>query len=474
MATKEAGDRTGRAMAAQLRAMGAEQVEVGLLHGPTNRMTSRVWTPDEAQAALSWLRRENMRGCNVYVRPVAWQGSAPASAGIVLVDDLTREGVAQLHRDGLGPAVVTETSARNYQAWVRLSPAPLAPLLATQAAKELAARYDGDPASADWRHYGRLAGLTNRKPSRVQPDGRYPYVLLHESSGQTAPRAGELLEAAAERLRRLERQTEALQADEARLLTRVAGSHDTGRGGASLSPASRGSAVIVDLGVEYRRHAERLIARYPHADMSRLDYTVLRDLAMRRPDATRQALSQALRLGSPNVARRKTNERWLTAYVEHTTTAVLLNPEVQRARAAYQREQGGRGRGPPRSGAARPRTWRTSVVGPGGRVWAVSLVCEVGACATRPRGGTASCATCSRADRQESPPLRRRALLPILAPTTTKSSPGSNTTEARRWFPSRVVPRVVPGSLRRLVRLTGERHVCYTASYHAAPARARP
>ncbi len=60
---------------------------------------------------------------------------------------------------------------------------------------------------------GRLAGLTNRKPSWVQPDGRYPYVLLHESSGQPAARAGELLEAAAERLRRLERQTEALQAD---------------------------------------------------------------------------------------------------------------------------------------------------------------------------------------------------------------------------------------------------------------------
>jgi len=348
MATKEPGDRTGRAMVAQLRAMCAEQVEVGLLHGPTNRMTSRVWMPDEAQAALSWLRRENMRGCNVYVRPVAWQGSAPASAGIVLVDDLTREGVAQLHRDGLGPAVVTETSPRNYQAWVRLSPAPLAPALATQAARELATRYDGDPASADWRHYGRLAGLTNRKPSRVQPGGRSPYVLLHESSGGTAPRAGELLEAAAERLCRLERRTEALQADEERVLARVAGSHDMGWDGTRLSPAPRGGAVIGDLAVEYRRHAERLIARYPHADMSRLDYAVLRDLATRRPDATRQALGQALRQGSPNVARRKTNERWLTAYVEHTTTAVLLNPEVQQARAGYQREQGGRGRGPPK------------------------------------------------------------------------------------------------------------------------------
>ncbi len=257
MVTTEPGDRTGRAMAAQLRAMGAEQVEVGLLHGPTNRMTSRVWTPDEAQAALSWLRRENMRGCNVYVRPVAWQGIAPASAGIVLVDDLTREGVDQLHRAGLGPAVVTETSPRNYQAWVRLSRAPLAPALATQAAKELAARYGGDPASADWRHYGRMAGLTNRKLSRVQPDGRYPYVLLHESNGQLAPRARELLEAAAERLRRLERQTDALRADEARLLAQVAGSHDTGRGGASLSPAPR--TLLAKSGAVRRQQARRSV-----------------------------------------------------------------------------------------------------------------------------------------------------------------------------------------------------------------------
>jgi len=157
-----------------------------------------------------------------------------------------------------------------------------------------------------------------------------------------------------------------------------------------------------DLGVEYRRHAERLIARYPHADMSRLDYTVLRDLAMRRPDATRQALSQALRLGSPNVARRKTNERWLTAYVEHTTTAVLLNLDVQRARAAYQREQGGRGRGPPWTNPSGPRTRRTSASGSDGRGCAVSSVCEACACATPPRGDQPCGRMHPRADRQES------------------------------------------------------------------------
>ena len=48
----------------------------------------------------------------------------------------------------------------------------------------------------EWRehHYGGVpiessnaeTGLPNRKPNRVQPDGCYPNVLLHESGGQTA------------------------------------------------------------------------------------------------------------------------------------------------------------------------------------------------------------------------------------------------------------------------------------------------
>ncbi len=49
------------------------------------------------------------------------------------------------------------------------------------------------------------------------------------------------------------------------------------------------------LAAEYRQHAELLIARYPLADMSRLDYTVLRDLAKQHPYASTHDLSQALR-----------------------------------------------------------------------------------------------------------------------------------------------------------------------------------
>ena len=68
---------------------------------------------------------------------------------------------------------------------------------------------------------------------------------------------------------------------------------------------------------------------------------MIADLATRCPDTIRQALAPAQHRGSPNVEQRKTNERWLTSYVQNATTAVLLTPEVQQARADYQRGQGG-------------------------------------------------------------------------------------------------------------------------------------
>ena len=39
----------------------------------------------------------------------------------------------------------------------------------------MAARYGGGPKSIDWRHFGRLAGFTNRKPQYADKAGRYPF-----------------------------------------------------------------------------------------------------------------------------------------------------------------------------------------------------------------------------------------------------------------------------------------------------------
>lgn len=65
--------------------------------------------------------------------------------------------------------------------------------MSTLAARLLARRFLGDPASADWRHYGRLAGFTNRKEKYRKESGLYPFVVLHEPSGRTYRRVGEFL-----------------------------------------------------------------------------------------------------------------------------------------------------------------------------------------------------------------------------------------------------------------------------------------
>src|SRR5205823_6207140 len=56
--------------------------------------------------------------------------------------------------------------------------------ISTAAARALAEKFKGDPSSADWRHFGRLAGFTNRKDKHRQPGGHYPFVRLLHATGE--------------------------------------------------------------------------------------------------------------------------------------------------------------------------------------------------------------------------------------------------------------------------------------------------
>src|SRR5206468_848786 len=74
--------------------------------------------------------------------------------------------------------------------------------LSTAVAKSLAQKFHGDLGSADWRHFGRLAGFTNRKEKYRQPDGDFPYVRLREASGSTYAKAAGFVAEVEERIRR--------------------------------------------------------------------------------------------------------------------------------------------------------------------------------------------------------------------------------------------------------------------------------
>jgi hypothetical protein len=62
------------------------------------------------------------------------------------------------------------------------------------AARTLAERYGGDKGAADWRHFGRLSGVTNRKAKYCGADGRYPFVRLIEASGAAYPERASFLQ----------------------------------------------------------------------------------------------------------------------------------------------------------------------------------------------------------------------------------------------------------------------------------------
>ncbi len=184
-------ERTACAVERQIRAMGCEMFEVGLFNpeirerGPV--MIPRTWDSETLVRSVPWLRRENRDGRNIFCRP---KGEHHLS----LVDDLSTAAVTEMKRSGFGPALVVETSPRNFQAWVKHS-RPLQSELSTAVAKALALKFGGDDGAADWRHFGRLAGFTNRKSKYCDADtGLYPFVHLIESSGSSYPEASRFVE----------------------------------------------------------------------------------------------------------------------------------------------------------------------------------------------------------------------------------------------------------------------------------------
>ncbi len=125
---------------------------------------------------LPLLKHRNARGSHIYIRP-------SGEHRFTVLDDLDEPSLARLSEDGFTPCAVVQTSAGNFQAW--LKHASVFPrLLGTFAAQTLASRFGADPSAADWRRFGRLPGFTNCKPKYRKPDGLFPFVRLKHHAGE--------------------------------------------------------------------------------------------------------------------------------------------------------------------------------------------------------------------------------------------------------------------------------------------------
>ena len=174
-------DRTEAAVRNMLTAIEAPLYDIGVL-SERGMLPGLDGIPASAVLErLPLLKYRNARGSHIYIRP---SGEHRYTA----LDDLSEISLAKLTSDGFAPCAVVETSAGNFQAWLK-HPAVFPKLLGTLAAQTLAARFNADPSAADWRRFGRLPGFTHCKPKYKKPDGLYPFVRLKSHTGAQYPQA---------------------------------------------------------------------------------------------------------------------------------------------------------------------------------------------------------------------------------------------------------------------------------------------
>jgi hypothetical protein len=268
-------------------------------------VATRHWTAAQLTASdtVRFLRAWNRDGCDVYFRPYA--GSE--NAGYVLVDfDGGPCPLAEMQAAGHAPCLVVQTSPGHQQAWVRVGLQVVQRGWATAAARYLALRYGGDPASAEWRHLGRLAGFTNRKPARAQPNGLPPWVrIVCRRAGAMAPLDGVILNP-------------------------PQGPEPVWHAGVATVAPSASSPL-------YQQCLDdlRLRQRFPALDWSIADYRVARLLLRHRWAADRVA--ELLRQGSPGFPRRHSQP---DDYLRRTirAAAASLDPVFFRAPIPLGRE----------------------------------------------------------------------------------------------------------------------------------------
>jgi hypothetical protein len=214
----------------QLTAMNCAEYEIGALDDqdgkplPTGKLAGRMhlrpkshWDREEGSTPpehgltgaeiltrdCNWLSFMNTKGgaknngCHIFIRPFG-------QTDLTFVDDLTKETVEKMSRDGYRFAVLIESSPNNFHGWLR-NARPLTNEEQTVAAKILAERYGGDMNSAAHRHFGRIAGFTNCKEKYFDQNlrggiGGYPFVQLRDSNGRVFERATDFLSQIHERV----------------------------------------------------------------------------------------------------------------------------------------------------------------------------------------------------------------------------------------------------------------------------------
>jgi hypothetical protein len=282
---------TLQAMRRQLAGMPHDLYLIRLIHHHTRRAFpgERLWTAAELlhPATVRFLRVRNREGCDVYIQPY----TDKQNPGYVLVDldHTSPETIETMRVHGHEPCVVLQTSPGNLQAWMHVSATPLPPPVASSIGKHLAQRYDGDLASSDWRHLGRLAGFTNQKPQRRNGRGYAPWVQVLYARAGLATAAAALRQQAERSLSGPPKSASALPLPLPML--------------PAVDPPDRTLtlAAAAQIYADWL-HRLRIRARFPQPDWSIVDKWIAKELL--RQGVSVPQVATIVRAGSPGFPRR--------------------------------------------------------------------------------------------------------------------------------------------------------------------------
>ena len=304
-------------IAEQLSAFGCDRFEVQAIppKGSEKRL-DRLHKTDIAGVMnlRSYFSAKNTGGYDIYVRPAPLKIDGEDYAQpYVFVDDLSVSQLRQLSDAGLRLAIKVESSPGNFHGWVRVGSKPLPAKELTAAAKLLAKTVGGDEKAADWRHFGRLAGYTNQKPSRRTATGQQPFIKIWgDKDHRIAQHGPALMDAARQTLR----EQEAATAERSRQISER-------RAQSQLQQQLQGRDVFTDV-AEARERLRR------GTDESATDLSAAMSALRKGHDA--QDVKDALRAISPALAERHADvDRYLDRTVAVAEEKIADKPDAARS-----------------------------------------------------------------------------------------------------------------------------------------------
>lgn len=136
-----------------------------------NDNISRGFTPGEVLYNAALIEKLDLQGKNVYYTPIS------ENKHHILVDDLTKDSLQQLLKDGYKPAIILESSPGNFQVILNISKISdeFDRDVSNKLMVDLNTQY-GDPKIQGAIHPHRIPGTHNTKEKHKREDGTFPQV----------------------------------------------------------------------------------------------------------------------------------------------------------------------------------------------------------------------------------------------------------------------------------------------------------